>query len=121
MTAAIKAQRRCIAYYDVDSACVRKRIFSSLEIAHVNEVFGRIQDILSDIRGKYITVRKCQCSPQIHNITRFIIELNSNEIAIETIYVIKDVLEGLSVEFTSVVSRHEGRHTFIDLVFTQFT
>jgi len=121
MTAVTAIKSRRVAYYDVDSACVRKRIFSSLEIAHMNEVFGRIQDILSDVRGKYITVRKCQCSPQTHNITRFIIELNSNEIPIETIYEIKDVLEGLSVEFTSVVSRHEGRHTFIDLVFTQFT
>jgi len=53
-----------VAYYDVDRACVRKRMFSKLEVARTNEIFGQIEHVLLennyDIRGKYITVGKCR-------------------------------------------------------------
>jgi len=43
---AIKSKR--IAYYDVDQGKKKIRRFSKLELAQTNEVFERIQDVLSD-------------------------------------------------------------------------
>jgi hypothetical protein len=47
-------------------------MFSKLEVARTNEIFGQIEHVLLennyDIRGKYITVGKCRWPTITHNI-----------------------------------------------------
>jgi len=100
---------------------LRETPSSSLEAARTNQIFSKTEDVLSksgyEVRNRYVSVGACECSK--HRQTRFIIILNSNEISIEKIYEVNDILKGLSIEFTNVISRHEGQNTFIVLVFTQ--
>ena len=49
------------------------------------------------------------------------LELNSNEMSVEIIVVIRDALKELSVDFTNVIARRRGSKQFLDLIFTQFT
>src|SRR5262245_13476574 len=106
---AIKSKRMA---YDVDKRCVKT--LSSLEAARTNQVFSKIEDVLSksgyEIRGRYVSVGDCECSK--HRQTRFIIELNSKEIATGIIHEIEGVLEVLKdIEFANIVTRHERRKT----------
>jgi hypothetical protein len=114
-----KSRQRRMAY-DVDRKCTKP--LSRLEIALSDKIFGQIENILSkdgyDIRGKYVSYGNCECNH--HRQTQFIIELNTKEISVEVIHEIEDALEVLKdVEFADIIARHEGRKTFLVLVFVQ--
>ena len=94
--------------YDVDKRCVKT--LSSLEEARTDQVFSNIEDVLStsyEKRGRYVSVGDGECFAKKHRQTRFIVILNSSEVSIEKIYETNDILKGLSIEFTNVISRHE--------------
>jgi hypothetical protein len=103
-------------YYDVKSG--RAKTLSTLETWRTNEVFSEIGGILSKndykMKGRYVSCGICDCLTR-HNITRFIVELNSNEMPLEIIDDIRDALKGLSVDFTNIISQRSK----LILVFVQ--
>jgi len=68
---------RRLKYFDADSQRTKSKIFNPIEIAHTNEVFDRIEEILLengyDVKNKYVSISKCKCLK--HDDTRFIVEI----------------------------------------------
>jgi len=66
----------------------------------------RVKDVLSEhnynIRGKYISVLKCQCGS--HKQTRFIVEIDSKELPVEIISELETISKPF-VKFTNIITR----------------
>jgi|SRR5215469_14770891 len=121
MTQVLKSKR--IRIYDEEKRACKTRKCSTLEMAFINEVWSRIEDILEyhKIRGKYITIGRSKCCSKhsSNKQTSFIIETDP-AISIQSIVDIKEALKGL-VEFSTITSRYDKGQQFLDLVFIQNT
>jgi hypothetical protein len=116
VTQLIKSKK--IAYYDEQKKVRKIKKFSALENARINEIWARVGDILSEqnIKGKYIISGKRRCCSRHSSDTQisFVIETDP-EISVESIVDIRDVLEELDVEFSTMTASKSS----LNLVFVQ--
>ncbi|MGC2572219.1 MAG: hypothetical protein WA364_11965 [Candidatus Nitrosopolaris sp.] len=110
---------RRLQYFDADLQRTRTRLFNSIEIAHADKVFEKVEQVLYengyDIKNKYVSISKCGCLK--HDDTRFIVEITEDIFPVELVRDIDEGLEELEVKFTDIIAIRDGRRLVLGLMF----
>jgi hypothetical protein len=122
-TGELGLKSRRLSFYDLDKQRTRQRVFTALEIAHVDKIFSIVEHILLEdkinLRNKWVSSGLCGCGS--HQDTFYMMELDSKYLGVESVHEIEDALKEYcsDVKLVDILAQHERQKNFLQLVLQQ--